>query len=363
MQTPERTFYARTFALVALLLVGYLLYLILAPFSRPIAWALFIAFLLYPLQRRLTRRLGGRASLAAALLTVFIFLLIIGPLAALGAAFAKEVTDLARLAQAYVAEHKPTQLADFADAPWIGPSLAWIQERTGVSLEQLQAWAVEGAQTVLKEAGGLGRAAFVGALGTVIGFALTMFIVFFAIRDGRGWMETARDLVPASPEDRARLFGHLAAVLRAMVYGTGVTALVQGVLVAIGFAIVGLPSPVVFGVLAMVAALVPLVGTPAVWVPAALVLAAQGRWGAALFMALWGGFVVTIDNFLRPWLVSGRADVGTLTVFIGVLGGVSAFGPVGVFLGPLVLALCIALVRFAQEKDVAATPGSTPTSS
>ena len=103
------------------------------------------------------------------------------------------------------------------------------------------------------------------------------------------------------------------------------------------------------------AALIPLVGTPAVWVPATIVLAAQGRWGAALFMALWGGFVVTIDNFLRPWLVSGKADVGTLTVFIGVLGGVGAFGPVGVFLGPLVLALCIALVRFALERDISAT--------
>jgi predicted PurR-regulated permease PerM len=86
-----------------------------------------------------------------------------------------------------------------------------------------------------------------------------------------------------------------------------------------------------------------------VWVPAVIVLAAQDRWGAALFMALWGGFVVTIDNFLRPWLVSGRAQVGALTVFIGVLGGVAAFGPIGVFLGPLVLALVIALVRFTLE--------------
>jgi predicted PurR-regulated permease PerM len=352
---PDRVFYARVFALAAFALLAWLLYLIFTPFLRPMAWALFIAFLLYPLHRRLTRRLRERPSLSAALLTVMIFLMMIGPIAGLGAAFAQQVADLARQAQAYAAEHKPTQLADFADAPWIGPSLAWIQERSGVSLEQLQAWAVEGAQTVLKELGGLGRAAFVGALGTVIGFALMMFVLFFAIRDGRGWMETARALVPASADDRARLFGHLAAVLRAMVYGTGVTALVQGVLVAIGFAIVGLPSPVVFGVLAVIAALIPLVGTPAIWVPATLVLAAQGRWGAALFMGLWGGFVVTIDNFLRPWLVSGRADVGTLTVFIGVLGGVSAFGPVGVFLGPLVLALCIALVRFALEKDVASS--------
>jgi predicted PurR-regulated permease PerM len=86
-----------------------------------------------------------------------------------------------------------------------------------------------------------------------------------------------------------------------------------------------------------------------VWVPAVLVLAAQDRWYAALFLLIWGGFVMTIDNFLRPWLVSGRAQIDALTVFIGVLGGVSAFGPIGVFLGPLVLALAIALVRFSLE--------------
>jgi predicted PurR-regulated permease PerM len=152
-----------------------------------------------------------------------------------------------------------------------------------------------------------------------------------------------------SAGERARLFDHLASVTRAMVYGTGVTALIQGALVAIGFAIVGLPSPIVFGVLAALAALVPLVGTPVVWVPAVIVLALQGRWYAALFMLAWGGFVTTIDNVLRPWLVSGRAEIGALTVFIGVLGGVSAFGPIGVFLGPLVLALVIALVRFTLE--------------
>jgi predicted PurR-regulated permease PerM len=155
--------------------------------------------------------------------------------------------------------------------------------------------------------------------------------------------------VPMSPPERKRLFEHLGSVTRAMVYGTGVTAVVQGILIGIAFAIVGLPSPLVFGVLAALAALVPMAGTPVVWIPAAIVLAAQGRWGATLFIVLWGAFVATIDNFLRPWLVAGKAEIGALTVFLGVLGGVSAFGPIGVFLGPLVLALAIALIRFAQE--------------
>ncbi|HEX7219005.1 MAG TPA: AI-2E family transporter [Burkholderiales bacterium] len=346
---PERLFYARAFALLGLLGLGYLLYLVLSPFLAPIAWALFIAFLVYPLHRRLVRRLGGRAALSAALLTVLVFLVVIGPLTGLGAAFAQQATDLAKYVQEFVVEHKPATASDLAELPVLGPAIDWLQDNAGVSLAQIQAWAIEGAQAVLKSAASLGRAAFLGALGTVVGFALMMFILFFAIRDGRGWMETARDLVPMSATERARLFQHLASVTRAMVYGSGITALVQGTLIGIGFAIVGLPSPVVFGVLAALAALIPMVGTPVVWVPATIALAMQDRWGAALFMLLWGVFVTTIDNFLRPWLVSGRADVGTLTVFLGVLGGVSAFGPIGVILGPLVLATAIALTRFSLE--------------
>jgi predicted PurR-regulated permease PerM len=134
-----------------------------------------------------------------------------------------------------------------------------------------------------------------------------------------------------------------------MVFGSGVTALVQGGLVGVGFAVANLPSPVVFGVLATLLALVPMAGTPVVWVPAVLYLAASERWGMTAFMLAWGIAVITVDNVLRPFLVSGRADVGTLTVFIGVLGGASAFGAIGIFLGPLVLALVIALIRFTLE--------------
>ena len=347
--TEDRKFYARAFTLIALLIIGYLIYLVVAPFFAPIAWSLFIAFLVHPLHLWLTRRLHGRAALSATLLTVVTFLLIIGPLAALGAAFAAQVTDLLRQAQAFATEHKPTEMAELGDWPLIGPVLAWLRETAGISLGQVQAWAVEAAQTILKSLGSLGRAAFLGALGTVIGFALMMFILFFAIRDGEELANTVRALIPAGERDKARLFKHLAGVTRALVYGTGVTALVQGALVGIGFAAAGLPSPVVFGVLAALAALIPMAGTPVVWVPAVIALAVQDRWTAAILMGLWGGVVVTIDNFLRPWLVSGKAQIGAVTVFIGVLGGVSAFGPIGVILGPLVLALAIALVRFSLE--------------
>lgn len=350
----DQLFYARTFALLAVALLAYLLFLILQPFLAPIAWAAFIAFLVHPLQDWLTGRLRGRASWSAAALTVVTVVVLLGPLTALGAAFAAEVADLLRWAQRFAAEHQPAAASDLADLPVVGRVVEWLQETVGVTLAQMQAWALEGAGTVLRSLASLGRQAVLGAVGTVVSFTLTIFILFFAIRDGRATFRTLGALVPMAPHERSRLFAHLASVTRAMVYGTGVTALVQGALLAVGFAIAGLRSPIVFGVLGALFSLVPMVGTPAIWLPAAVVLAMQERWYAALFMLLWGTLVATTDNVLRPMLVSGRAHVGTLTVFIGVLGGASAFGPIGVIVGPLVIALVVALARFVLEEHVTA---------
>jgi predicted PurR-regulated permease PerM len=345
----DQTFYARTFGLLTLALLAYLLYQILQPFLAPLAWAAFFAFMVYPVHKWLVGKWRGRASASAAVLTLAIVLILLGPLTALGAAFATQAAELLRQAQEFAIDRRPSQPSDLEALPLVGPAVLWLQEAFGFSLAQIQSWSVQGARTVLRWLAGLGQKAVLGALGTVVGFVLMIFILFFAIRDGRSAFATLRALVPMAAEERTRLFSHLASVTRAMVFGTGVTALVQGTLIAIGFAIVKLPSPIVFGVLAALFALVPMAGTPVVWVPAAIFLALEERWYAATFLLIWGGFVTTIDNVLRPILVAGRAEVGTLTVFIGVLGGVAAFGPIGVVFGPLVLALIIALIRFALE--------------
>jgi predicted PurR-regulated permease PerM len=157
-------------------------------------------------------------------------------------------------------------------------------------------------------------------------------------------------LVPMGPARKENLLDYLGTVTRAVVVGTLVTAAVQGVLLGIGFAIVGLPSPVVFGVLGAVLSVVPFGGTGIVWLPGVLWLASQGHYGSAIFLAIWGvGPVSTIDHFLRPMLISGRTEIPTLAVFIGVLGGLAAFGFLGLFIGPVVIALTIALLKFAGE--------------
>jgi predicted PurR-regulated permease PerM len=120
-------------------------------------------------------------------------------------------------------------------------------------------------------------------------------------------------------------------------------------ILGIGFSIADLPSPVVFGVVGALIAMLPLGGTAIVWIPATLWLFFDGHWGYGIFMALWGVLLTGLDNFLKPMLISGRAPISTFVVFVGVLGGIEAFGAIGIIAGPVVLSLVIALIEFAEE--------------
>ena len=343
-------FYTRAFAIGTAVLLGAVLYLLLSPFFSAIVWALFIAFLLHPLHRRLAKRLGEREPLSSAVLTVATVIILVGPLTALTAAIASQAGELLQLVQGKVAGQEFGSIRSLTDVPGIGPTLAWAQRNIGVSAAEIEGWVVEGGRNVLQTLASMGGRVFLGAVGTVVTFTLTMFLLFFFIRDGERMLTTVRILIPLSTARKDQLFSHLGAVIQAVVFGTGLTAMLQGLLVGIAFALVGLPSPLVFGVVAALLALLPFGGTALVWGPAALLLAGLGRWGAAGFLLVWGALLVgTIDNLLKPILVSSRAPVATLTVFIGVLGGIAAFGGTGLFLGPVLLALIIALIEFATE--------------
>jgi predicted PurR-regulated permease PerM len=138
-------------------------------------------------------------------------------------------------------------------------------------------------------------------------------------------------------------------VARAIVLGTTLTALIQGVLIGIGIAIAGLPSPVVLGVVVALLAMLPMGGAAFVWIPAVGWLMYQGRWGFAIFMLAWGLMTSGLESVLRPVLISGRARISALAIFVGVLGGIPAFGAIGIIVGPVVLSLVLALIEFAEE--------------
>jgi predicted PurR-regulated permease PerM len=200
-----------------------------------------------------------------------------------------------------------------------------------------------------------------GAFGIFGNVALTLFVLFFLFREGDEMAGRVVRLIPMDPNKKDRLRRHLGDVTRAVVFGTLVTALAQGILIGIAFWVTGMRSPVVFGGLAFIASFIPFVGTSLVVVPAVIFLLAQGVVWKWVFMLVWGVLVAgSADNFLRPLLVSGRAEIGTLTAFFGVIGGIGAFGVVGLFLGPVVLALVLALIQFAEETQAIEAPAPAP---
>ena len=341
-------FYTRIFAAITVLILGAACFRLLLPFTAPLLWALLFTLMLHPLHLRTTKWLRGRHQLSSSLLVTLTFLALVGPLAAISASFVHQASELLQALQAWLNTegHDPATLAN---QPMLQTTLQWLSNNLGITLADVRGWIDEATHASLSLVATASGKLFMGALGTVLGLLLTLFFMFFFIRDGDVLFHDIRKLVPMDPTKRTELFDYLAAVTRAVMFGVGLTALVQGTLIGIALLIVGAPSPLVLGVLATVFALLPIGGTALIWLPAALVLFAQQRWGAGIFMLIWGVLVSLTDNFLKPLLISGRARVATLTVFIGVLGGVRAYGPIGLFLGPVVLALAIALIEFALE--------------
>ena len=347
---PERRFSTRVLAVAGAALLIYLLARILRPFSGPILWATLLAFLLFPVNSRLRRKLRGRQGVAALLLTVAVTLGIVIPTALLMVVFARQASELLTRVSALASRYQIDRPQDLFQIPALGRIVQWVDAKTPLDAAEIQTWLVNAAKHGLELAVAGGRQVLLGALGAVVGLLLMLFILYFFFRDGDEMARRAVLLIPIEESRRARLITHLAGVMKAVVFGALATALVQGGLVGLAFGISGLPSPVVFGFLTALAALLPLVGTALVWVPATIALYAQGRTGWAIFMFLWGAVLVgSVDNFLRPLLISGRARIATLPVFLGIVGGMAAFGLIGLFIGPLVIALAIAFVGFAEE--------------
>ena len=354
--TDDR-FYPRVFGLVVAALSAIALYLILRPFFGPILWALLLAFLLHPVNARVRRRFhrGKRKGPAALLMTALVAFAIVLPAALIALAFAGQAAQLIDRLGTLADQYSIARPIDVIRLPFVDRIVHWLADNTPVTVDQVQAWIVNGLRTALEFAVVNSKFVFLGALGALIGLFLMLFILFFFFRDGEEIVKRGMALVPLDPKRKRRLEEHIAEVTRAVVYGNVMTALVQGALIAIAFWISPLPSPVVFGVIGAICSLIPAVGTGLVLGPAALVLAFQQEWGWAAFIVVWAvGVVGLADNFLRPIFISGRARISTLPVFVGAIGGVTAFGPIGLFLGPIVIALVLAIVRFAEEDHVGA---------
>lgn len=328
------------------LLLLWLLYLVLRPLLAPIIWALLLAHLFWPLHRRLLQRMPRWPSLEALSVSAVVVVILILPAALLATLIAREaITASQRLAD-MLQSGEPSWLTRIEQHPTVQELLVWLRESQQGGAADLQAGILEAARSA---------SLFVASqmshiLGNVVGFLFAVGIatltMFFVFRDGAAWLAWARGLIPIRQATQQVVLSQIDQTVTAVFYGNLVVAATQGLLGAIGFWIVGLPSVVLWGAVMGVLSLIPVLGSFLIWLPAAVILLLQGETWRGLFVIIWGVLIVGLaDNLLRPLVIGAQARLPTLMIFLSLLGGIQAFGVLGLVIGPLAVAVTLALLE------------------
>ncbi len=326
-----------------ILLLVYLVYRIFEPFLMPLGWAAVFAVIFYSLNKRLEQRWGR--NLSAALSTAGVTLILIVPALLLMTLFVREGIDATRDLQASMAAG---EYGGFNRAwGWIA---AHVAAQTDINLPGL----------VRQGASRLGGylASELGAVLRNIALFLfelvvMLFALFYFLRDGAAIMRHIRLFLPFEEAVREKMLAEARDLIFASVTTSLVIAAVQGVICGGAFAIVGVGSPLFWGVVMAFLSLLPVVGAWPVWILAAIWLFSTGHAARALLLVgVCGGLGSTIDNILRPVLLGGRSSLNGLLVFISVLGGIAVFGALGVVLGPIVVATAVGVLDVYSEKGI-----------
>ena len=327
---------------LAILLVTVLLLwgalLVLAPFLGAICWATILAVVTWPLYEKLQGFLGKRPVWSALVMTLLVFLGVFFPLVFIGLLLADQVTDIARTFSLNALSTQIDNLvASSQQVPWIGPQLYTLLQGLGPQLQEGLRSRIGGILKFLASVGQQVTQSF-------ITLGLTIFISFFFYIHGNTWAtQGQRSLYRLGGDPLASLLNPVANTVRAVVLGLTLTSIVQGFLAGLGFWVIGIKGAVIWGLLTTLLAIIQ-IPTFFVWLPWGLWLIFAGHLWQGLALLAWGAFAVsTIDNFLRPVFISQGAGIPFLAVLFGVLGGVLAFGTLGIILGPVILSVLLTL--------------------
>ncbi|HVF64177.1 MAG TPA: AI-2E family transporter [Casimicrobiaceae bacterium] len=335
-------------ALVALALIIVGCYLVLQPFLTALLWAMILAVTLWPLQVRLAARM--RRSFAA-LITVFVIMVVfIAPFAIVFSELADNSAQFSSWLKGALERGPPDPPAWVAGLPFVGERAAAYWGTFAHDTTKLFAEL----RRLLEPAHGALVAGGATFLGGLLQLVLSLLIAFFLLRDGDKLARRVQFAAERLASERGlRLANSAGLTVRGVVVGILGTALAQGVLAGLGFWIAGVHAAALLGFVTFLLSPVP-VGPPLVWLPVAFFLFQQGQVGWGIFVLIWGALVVSsIDNVIKPLIISRGSDLPFILVFLGILGGVVAFGFIGVFLGPVLLALGYALVtEWSEEKAV-----------
>ena len=338
---------AHIFAAVFFALFIFLLYQaarLLVPFLSALLWAGLITLALYPLYRRLLALVRGKASLAAGIMTVVTAVLIIGPGIAALTALASQADDLYIHASELLKSGKLAEIwGRFLDSP-LG-SFPLLREL------DIQKFVVEHLGDLSSRLAGQVGGILKNTLLLVVNLLIMIFALFFFFRDGENHYRTALDLLPFTAAQKEGMARKFMDTFNAVIEGVFFIALLQGLLTGIGFALFGVPFPALWGFLAAFLALLPVGGATLVWLPGAIYLFTTGATLKGVLLAVWGILLVsTPDNFLKPLIIGKRARIPTFFLFIAILGGIRAYGFLGILLGPVVVTLLTAFVQIYREE-------------
>ncbi len=339
-QTRERT--TSLLFYVCVLVLGYLLYLVCAPFLRPLTWAAILAAFFYPQFRRIAAVLGkNRAAVASTILVALIFIVPFGLIVTLFVQQANETI------------HGIDMTSSSSEVARVQSAWAWLQNKgLGASLGNFD----EAKQKAISWLTGIAARAAGSVVRNLIEIVVNLFIslfaMFFLFRDGDVIMNQVRMVLPFDSSFSDRQINNTVELIRASISATFAVALTQGTIGGIAFAVLGIGAPIFWGVMMSFFALLPL-GTGIVWLPVAIWLLLTGHTGRGIaLIAIGFGVIGLVDNFMRPILLTGRTQMNGLLVFISLLGGIAAFGLLGLFLGPVIVAFATSYVSaYASERQ------------
>jgi predicted PurR-regulated permease PerM len=350
------------FLMASLAIVLYFCFRIIQPFLMPIFLALILSALLTPLYTLLVKKLKGRQSVAALLVCVSLTAAILVPVVFLSISLANEANDAYQLLKDPETLRKIQSWLDPGSNPLLRRIAAWLPQSWRLDSLQLGARLGTQAQQIGAAALGVATTFAGGIFSFLMDYFIMVVVLFFLLRDSDYFASSARTISPLSDEQERMLVNRFRSVARATVLGNLATALSQGSLSGVIFAALGLSNPILWGALTALFSLVPVVGTALIWVPWTIYLLSTGSHVKAIvFLVLQLVVVGGIDNFLRPLFIQGGVKMHTLVVFFSILGGISYFGLLGMFFGPLVFAIARTLIEFSFAIVPPASPAGNLT--
>ncbi|MFP6625780.1 MAG: AI-2E family transporter [Deltaproteobacteria bacterium] len=347
----DRTPLAAIFFFLALAALFYLAALLLIPYAAPVAWAAILAVVFHPLQRALLKLTKGRRGLAASISTVTVIGTVVMPTLLLSGVLAGEATAGYQSIAAMVADGRLPAMAELGDNRFLEPLWNWLGQRMNDERVDLSSLLLAGLRWASEMAAVRAAGIAHNVVSFFIGLTMMIFALFFALRDGAATVQRVQSLLPMQHDDRQLLTERVQKTILAVVQGITITAIIQGLLVGLCLWVLGIPFAFLLATIAGLLAFLPVGGAALVWVPLTVGLAVSAAYVKATILGLWCLLVVSsVDNIVRPLLIGSRTQLSTPLLFFGILGGLKAFGFIGLFIGPVILSTLACLVAIYRER-------------